>query len=66
MKSSRVTQVGAGRCAALDLQTLGCEMMQGVHLSDTTGFHWETLQIVITMVFLKSNVLCCATFSMLG
>ena len=39
MRSSRVTQVRAGRCATPDLRTLGCEMMQGANLSDATGFH---------------------------
>ena len=39
MKSSRVTQVCAGRFAALDLQTLACETGQGANLSHTTGFH---------------------------
>ena len=39
MKSSRITQVHAGRCAAIDLQTLGCEVVQGADPSDVTGFH---------------------------
>ena len=40
LKSSRVvTQVHAGHCTALDLRTLGCEMVQGANLPVTrSGF----------------------------
>eukprot|EP00117_Sycon_ciliatum_P036604 scpid110542/ scgid27531/ len=37
MKSS--TRHARPRCAALHLQTLGCDMVQGAHLSEATGFH---------------------------
>ena len=46
MKSSRVTEVRARCCVAIDLHTLGCEMVQCANLSDATGFYLEGLQRV--------------------
>ena len=43
VKSRRVTQVRAGHCTALDLRTLGCEMVGGARLNDVTGFHCKGL-----------------------
>ena len=42
MKSSRIAQVRAGRCAVLDLRTLSCEMMQGANLSDGLTVRFPT------------------------
>ena len=53
MKSSRVTQVRAGRCAAMDLRTLGCEVLQGASLSD----YWISLSSTVLWLWTLKSVL---------
>ena len=43
MESSRVNQVRAERFPAPDLLTLGCKMMEGANLSDSTGLFGAAL-----------------------
>ena len=47
MKSSHVTQVHAGRCAALDLRTLGCEMAQRANLTRTIGLSLSNTVLLV-------------------